>query len=103
MKVKTRFEIIRNGEKAYHLSEGECSLIAFCYFLAKLQDVETKGSKPIIWIDDPISSLDSNHVFFVYSLINAEIIAKDEFEQIFISTHNLDFLKIFETFTRCIK
>lgn len=90
---KTRFEIIRNGEKAYHLSEGECSLIAFCYFLAKLQDVETKGSKPIIWIDDPISSLDSNHVFFVYSLINAEIIAKDEFEQIFISTHNLDFLK----------
>lgn len=90
---KIRFEIIRNGKKAHHLSEGECSLIAFCYFMAKLEDVETKGSKPIIWIDDPISSLDSNHIFFVYSLINAEIIAKQEFEQIFISTHNLDFLK----------
>lgn len=90
---KIRFEIVRNGNKAHHLSEGECSLIAFCYFMAKLEDVETKGSKPIIWIDDPISSLDSNHIFFVYSLINAEIIAKQEFEQIFISTHNLDFLK----------
>lgn len=90
---KIRFEIVRDGKKAHHLSEGECSLIAFCYFMAKLEDVETKGSKPIIWIDDPISSLDSNHIFFVYSLINAEIIAKQEFEQIFISTHNLDFLK----------
>lgn len=90
---KIRFEIVRNGKKAHHLSEGECSLIAFCYFMAKLEDVETKGSKPIIWIDDPISSLDSNHIFFVYSLINAEIIEKEEFEQIFISTHNLDFLK----------
>lgn len=90
---KIRFEIIRNGKKAHHLSEGECSLIAFCYFMAKLEDVDTKGTKPIIWIDDPISSLDSNHIFFVYSLINAEIISKQEFEQIFISTHNLDFLK----------
>lgn len=90
---KIRFEIVRNGKKAHHLSEGECSLIAFCYFMAKLEDVETKGSKPIIWIDDPISSLDSNHIFFVYSLINAEIMVKEEFEQIFISTHNLDFLK----------
>lgn len=90
---KIRFEIVRNGKKAHHLSEGECSLIAFCYFMAKLEDVETKGSKPIIWIDDPISSLDSNHIFFIYSLINAEIITKQEFEQIFISTHNLDFLK----------
>ena len=90
---KIRFEIIRNGKKAHHLSEGECSLIAFCYFMAKLEDVDTKGSKPIIWIDDPISSLDGNHIFFVYSLINSEIVAKQNFEQLFISTHNLDFLK----------
>lgn len=90
---KIRFEIIRNDKKAHHLSEGECSLIAFCYFMAKLEDIETKGTKPIIWIDDPISSLDSNHIFFVYSLINSEIVAKQDFEQLFISTHNLDFLK----------
>jgi len=90
---KIRFEIIRNNQKAHHLSEGECSLIAFCYFMAKLEDIDTKGSKPIIWIDDPISSLDSNHIFFVYSLINSEIVMQQNFEQLFISTHNLDFLK----------
>jgi len=101
-----RFEITRNDKKkAFHLSEGECSLISFCYFMAKLEDIETKGNQPIIWIDDPISSLDSNHIFFVYSLINADIVTpekyedggelkeRDRFKQLFISTHNLDFLK----------
>ncbi|MCW8966284.1 MAG: AAA family ATPase, partial [Candidatus Pacearchaeota archaeon] len=100
-----RFEVTRNDQKAFHLSEGECSLIAFCYFMAKLEDVETKGSQPIVWIDDPISSLDANHIFFVYSLINAKIVTPEKYEengeikeqerfkQLFISTHNLDFLK----------
>ncbi|MCS8962671.1 AAA family ATPase [Pseudomonas aeruginosa] len=100
-----RFEVTRSGKKAFHLSEGECSLIAFCYFLAKLSDYETKGTQPIIWIDDPICSLDSNHIFFTYSLIHSEIIEPEKyddggeikersrFKQIFVSTHNLDFLK----------
>ncbi|MCG6539208.1 AAA family ATPase [Pseudomonas sp. KSR10] len=100
-----RFEVRRNGERAYHLSEGECSLIAFCYFIAKLDDYETRGSEPIIWIDDPICSLDSNHIFFIYSLINAEVVTpeqyldgqelkiRERYSQLFISTHNLDFLK----------
>ncbi len=88
-----KFEIYRDDKKAYNLSEGEKSLIASCYFLAKLGDVDTKGSKPIIWIDDPISSLDNNHIFFIYSLINAEIIQKQDFEQLFLSTHSLNFLK----------
>jgi wobble nucleotide-excising tRNase len=61
--------------------------------MAKLHDVETKSVKPIIWIDDPISSLDGNHVFFIYSLINKEIVSLHNYEQLFISTHNLDFLK----------
>ena len=88
-----RFVVTRNGEKAHHLSQGECGLVAFCYFMAKLDDVDTKGLEPIIWIDDPVSSLDANHIFFVYSLINAEIVKPMKFKQLFISTHNLDFLK----------
>ena len=88
-----RFEIHREDKKAYHLSEGENSLIAFCYFMAKLQDIETNRKKPIIWIDDPISSLDSNHIFFIYTLINTQIFGENDFEQLFISTHNLNFLK----------
>lgn len=90
---KYRFEIHREEKKAHHLSEGEISLIAFCYFMAKLQDIETKGKKPIIWIDDPISSLDGNHIFFIYTLINTQIFGEADFEQLFVSTHNLNFLK----------
>lgn len=87
------FEIHRAGQPAKNLSEGECSLLAFCYFVAKLQDKDTEGKKPIIWIDDPISSLDNNHIFFVFSLIDSEIAKLKNYEQLFISTHNLEFLK----------
>ena len=93
---KGEFEILRNGQKADNLSEGECTLIGFCYFMAKLQDLKTDGEKPyIIWIDDPISSLDSNHIFFIFSLINSELFEGKnlKYKQLFISTHNLDFLK----------
>ncbi len=96
------FKIMRNSELAFNLSEGERSLIAICYFMAKLDDINTSGKNPIIWIDDPVSSLDSNHIFFVFSLIES-VIAKPikkadganeyKYQQLFISTHNLDFLK----------
>lgn len=97
-----KFEVIRNGSSAYNLSEGECSLIAFCYFIAKLEADDSKGKPLIIYIDDPISSLDSNHVFFMFSLIeslitrpirNADGSNDYRYKQLFISTHNLEFLK----------
>ena len=91
--VSFRFEIRRDGRRAYHLSEGERGLLAFCYFMGRLDDVDTAGSKPIVWIDDPISSLDENHVFFIYSLIRSHLIEKKIPGQLFISTHNLSFLK----------
>jgi wobble nucleotide-excising tRNase len=98
-----KFEIKRGEQLAKNLSEGECSLVAFCYFMAKLEDSESQDKKLIIYIDDPISSLDSNHIFFIYSLIEtliAKPVGHDEngksifgYDQLFISTHNLDFLK----------
>lgn len=98
--VKTRFVVKRGDQEAKNLSEGECSLVAFCYFMAKiendLQDPDSKD-KLIIYIDDPISSLDSNHIFFMYSLIESITLgvsqANPKFCQLFISTHNLEFLK----------
>lgn len=87
------FQVLREGDTAYNLSEGEATLVAFCYFIAKLRDVDTADSRPIVWIDDPISSLDNNHIFFIHSMIESEIVRKDRFSQLFISTHNLDFLK----------
>lgn len=97
-----KFEITRDGKSAFNLSEGESSLISFCYFIAKLEEPDSKGKDLIIYIDDPISSLDGNHIFFMFSLIES-LIAKPfknadgsngyRYSQLFISTHNLDFLK----------
>ena len=99
---KFKFQIMRGTEYAYNMSEGERSLVAFCYFIARLEDIETKGKDLIIYIDDPVSSLDSNHIFFVFSLIES-VIAKPktnadgsknyQYKQLFVSTHNLDFFK----------
>lgn len=101
-KTAVKFQIMRDGKSAYNLSEGECSLIAFCYFMAKLEEPDSKGKELVIYIDDPISSLDGNHIFFMFSLIES-LIAKPvknpdgsnsyRYKQLFISTHNLDFLK----------
>ncbi len=96
------FKIIRNDEYASNLSEGECSLISFCYFIAKMEDElkdEINSSKLIIYIDDPISSLDSNHIFFMFSLIESVIAKPKKYCQLFISTHNLDFLKYLKQLT----
>ena len=95
MKPRTRFVVKRGGEDAKNLSEGERSLISFCYFIAQMDD-ELSGDdaeKLVIFIDDPISSLDSSHVFFMYSLIDKKIAETNKYGQLFLSTHNLDFLK----------
>jgi wobble nucleotide-excising tRNase len=79
------------------LSEGEKSAIAFSYFLTELKalrnDEPSKSSKTIIFLDDPISSLDSNHIFQVRSLLK-EFFKIDDFAQIFVSTHNFEFFSI---------
>ncbi|MBS4193209.1 AAA family ATPase [Bacillus sp. FJAT-49705] len=94
---QSKFVIMRKQELAKNLSEGEQSLIAFCYFLATLKDISNVDDYTI-FIDDPICSLDSNHIFYVYSLIDSEIASK-KYKQIFISTHNLDFLKYLQKLT----
>jgi len=97
-----KFKILRNGSAANNLSEGECSLISFCYFIAKIEDElkdDILSKKLIIYIDDPISSLDNNHIFFMYSLIETIIAKPKRYCQLFISTHNLDFLKYLKRIT----
>lgn len=99
-KPRTRF-VVKRGEKiASNLSEGEKSLISFCYFIARMAD-ELNGpdaNKLVVFIDDPISSLDSSHIFFMYSLIETVFIKKLCFGQLFVSTHNLEFLKFMKRF-----
>ena len=93
------FEVSRNEERAYNLSEGEKPLIAFAYYITRLESLSTEEkSKTILFIDDPVSSLDENNIFYIYNLIFC-LLEKKEFLQYFLSTHNLDFLKYTNRFS----
>lgn len=92
------------------LSEGEKNFISFLYFhqlCIGTDDIQSNGSKKkIIVIDDPVSSLDSQALFVVSTLIHTLTTRKsnntrvekqglknDNLSQIFILTHNLYFYK----------
>lgn len=109
--------ILKRGEKvAENLSEGEKTAISFSYFLVTLESLfrEHKLFDYIIFIDDPISSLDGNHIAQVYSLINSfffrQNINPDDanqyvncFKQLFLSTHNFEFFSFLKDSNRLNK
>ena len=92
-----KFTLERSGRLASNLSEGEKSAIAFAYFLTELKslrnDKPPKLPNTIVFIDDPISSLDSNHIFQVRILLH-NFFKINDFAQLFISTHNFEFFSV---------
>jgi wobble nucleotide-excising tRNase len=98
-----KFKLLRGKDVAKNLSEGEKTAIAFAYFTAKLEEQNNLIADTIIYIDDPISSLDSNHLFNIYSFIKNTFYEfkldpttnkkahQTKCKQLFISTHNFDF------------
>jgi wobble nucleotide-excising tRNase len=98
-----RFQLTRrDGGVAKYLSDGERTAIAFSYFITKLKELSpTDFKNAIVYIDDPISSLDSNHIFQVTAAINDLFFVKDASnswkttcKQLFISTHNFEFFNL---------
>ena len=101
-KEENHYEIQReDGSLAEStLSEGEVTFITFLYFLqiakGSLEEGKTSEDK-ILVIDDPISSLDSNILYVVSTLIKS--ILKDVREnkgnilQVILLTHNVFFHK----------
>ncbi|HCU0834246.1 hypothetical protein FA342_03155 [Pseudomonas aeruginosa] len=99
-----RFQLTRKaGGVARNLSDGEKTAIAFSYFLTKLQELNpTEFKDTIVYIDDPISSLDANHIFQVTAAIRALFFTQPTkndpwtttCKQIFISTHNFEFFNL---------
>lgn len=82
------------------LSEGEITFITFLYFLQLIKGSHSESGVSddrIVVIDDPISSLDSNILFIVSTLIKGLI--KDikenigETKQLIVLTHNVYFHK----------
>ncbi|PCJ75194.1 MAG: hypothetical protein COA53_07750 [Rhodobacteraceae bacterium] len=85
------YRIARFGRAAKRLSEGEKTAITFLYFVVGLADQDFDLAEGIVVIDDPISSLDSNSVYQAFAYLKNAV--KDA-KQVFLFTHNFDFLKL---------
>ena len=99
---KKSYKLIRaNGEPAKHtLSEGEKTFVTFLYFYHLLKgsrDGANVSVARIVVFDDPVSSLDSDVLHIVSSLIRELFVnvcaGKGVIKQIFILTHNIAFHK----------
>ena len=82
---------MRGTSTADKLSDGEKTAIAFAYFITSLEGDGEDITKTIVYVDDPISSLDSNHVYAVYALVTEKLHSA---LQLFISTHNSEFFNL---------
>lgn len=105
-----KFKLMRDNENASNLSEGEKTAIAFSHFLVTIKSLESAGKFKdyIVFIDDPMSSLDSNHVFQINSFIKEFFFGKGpnpdpkqtslvniiKCKQLFISTHSFEFFNL---------
>jgi wobble nucleotide-excising tRNase len=89
--VDNRFQLTRNNVAAKNLSEGERTAVAFAYFMTRVLDGNSPLALTTVVIDDPIGSLDSNHLFNTYAFIKTKL--KDCL-QLFILTHNYEFYSL---------
>lgn len=85
------YTIKRDGKPAKNLSEGEKTAIAFSYFVVKVGEGDFDKSRGVIFIDDPISSFDSNFIYHCFSMINTHF---KKVGQLFISTHNFQLFNL---------
>lgn len=97
---KNKFKIIRNGLNAKNLSEGEKTAIAFSFFLTCLKGKGSDISNLIVFIDDPISSLDSNHLYNTFAVIQSKL---KNCNQLFICTHNLEFFNLLKEWLKEVR
>jgi len=92
-----KYKIYRNNRIAKNLSTGEKNIISLVYFFTKLEETGFDFDNAIIFIDDPVSSLDSNHIFKVYGFINEKL---KNCGQLFITTHNFDFFNLLKDLSK---
>lgn len=85
------FKFSRDGVAATNLSDGEKTAISFAYFLISLEGNGSVLADTIVFIDDPISSLDSNHIYAVYALLVENLAGC---RQLFLSTHNSELFNL---------
>ncbi|MES5323089.1 ATP-binding protein [Alcaligenes phenolicus] len=84
------YRIMRSGQAAHHLSDGERTAIAFLYFLKSLQGTDFNLEEGLVVIDDPVSSLDTNSLFSAFGFMKARTA---NVKQLIILTHSFSFFR----------
>ena len=88
----SKYLVKRHGQAARDLSTGERRAITLVHFFEGVRNADV-GGRPIVVIDDPVSSLDSDVATGIASYIWNEVVVKDHIEQVFLLTHNFDLFK----------
>jgi wobble nucleotide-excising tRNase len=90
-----RYRVLRDGSPATGLSVGERTAVTLVHFLETVARFDPAGGKPIVVIDDPVSSLDSNVFMGISTYIwsAAVSLTKDHIGQLFLLTHNFDLFR----------
>jgi len=83
-----RVRFIREGQPATNMSDGERTAISLAYFLVSLSQNGQRLEEQIVFIDDPICSLDANHIYEVAYLLIGTL---KQCRQLFVSTHSSEF------------
>jgi len=96
----TGYSIMRNGQPANTLSEGEMTAIALLYFLKSLEDREFDLQNGVVVLDDPVSSLDQNALFGAFGYIRSRT---QTAAQVIILTHNFLFFQLIREWFRNLR
>ncbi len=88
-----------NGNASKVLSDGEKSIVAFCWYLAEthtLVEKETDYDNLFFVIDDPISSMDFHFVYAVAQVLRGikSVFGMSRPERLWVFTHNIEFFSI---------
>lgn len=88
-----QYQVERHGSPARDLSTGERTAIALIHFLETVKHADPGIGKPIVVIDDPISSLDREAAMGISTYIWSETVSKDYTEQVFLLTHSFELFR----------
>lgn len=88
-----KYYVTRDGQPALGLSVGERTAITLVHFLESVTRFDSSKGKPIVVIDDPVSSLDSDMFMGISTYIWAESVAKEHIAQVVLLTHNFELFR----------
>ncbi len=87
------YRVTRHGKPARDLSTGERTAITLIHFLENVKTSAVRSGRPIVVIDDPVSSLDSGAAMGISTYIWSEAVSKGHIEQVFLLTHNFELFR----------